>query len=450
MPNVLGYKKQIKQNFLFAYPVMLSQLGHVLVGVSDSIMVGRLGKEALGAVSFSNSLFAIIMTFGMGFSYALSPLVASTEASGGKKRITALFKNSFLLNVLLAVLLFLINTLAYYFLGSFGQTESVVELSKEYIFILGVSLFPIMLFQSGRQLAEGMSNTKTAMLISISANILNVVFNYFLIYGKMGFPELGVSGAGWATLISRIIMVFMILYYIFKSKDFSFVSQYFKEARIQFNYLRQLLVLGLGSASQVFFEVAAFSMAAIMCGWLGETELASHQIALNIVTLSYMMATGIGTAATVFVGKNLGMKDYPSMKMSAYSNVVMSAIFMAGSAVVVISLNHVLPSFYIQDMDVIFLASELLIIAALFQVSDGIQVAAIGALRGLMDVKIPTLIVFSAYWILALPIGYYLGFYLNYGAHGIWVGLLIGLSISAVLGVLRFRYLSNKISFKAS
>ena len=449
MSKVLSYKKQIKQNFLFAFPVMLSQLGHVLVGVSDSIMVGRLGKEALGAVSFSNSIFAIILTFGMGFSYALSPMVAAIHSSGDDKRIVSLFKNSMVLNILLSIGLFAVNFLVYQFLEYFGQSQSVISLSKDYILILGVSLFPVMLFQSGRQLAEGMSNTKTAMLISISANVLNVVFNYFLIYGNMGFPALGVAGAGYATFISRVLMAGMMFFYLFKSADFSFVSRYYHSVKLEVQHFKQLMKLGLGSGSQVFFEVSAFSMAAIMCGWIGEVELASHQIALNIVTLSYMMATGIGTAATVGVGKNFGVKAYDSMKISAYSNVFMCAAFMAVSAVLVILLKEILPTFYIDDKEVIILSAELLVIAALFQISDGIQVAAIGSLRGLMDVKIPTLIVFTAYWVLALPIGYLLAFKFGFGAHGIWVGLLIGLTISAALGLVRFYHLSNRLSLKS-
>lgn len=436
------YLKQSRITFLLAYPVMLSQLGQILVGVSDSVMVGQLGTAPLAGVSLGNSIFILFLTFGIGISYGITPLVAKADGERNNKKIIEVLKHGFLVNGITGLILFLLLFLTSYIFPYLNQPEDVILLAKPYFLVISFSIIPFMVFQVFRQFAEGLSLTKQAMIITISGNILNVFFNYILIFGKFGFPAYGLVGAGIATLISRIYMAFAMIFFVAYAKIFKPYWKEFRKKGLDKGLIRNILSIGLPSGLQFIFEVGAFSLAAIMIGWLGASSLAAHQIAINLAAITYMMASGLATATTIRVGNQLGRKDYRAMRMVGFTGFYMSAIFMGFNALILITGRHFFPTLYINEPEVIEIASSLLFIAAVFQLSDGIQVVGLGALRGMADVKIPTLITLVAYWILALPVGYVLGFSLNMGAFGIWIGLLTGLTIAAVLLYIRFNKLS--------
>ena len=436
------YLKQSRITFLLAYPVMLSQLGQILVGVSDSVMVGQLGTAPLAGVSLGNSIFILFLTFGIGISYGITPLVAKADGERNNKKIIEVLKHGFLVNGITGLILFLLLFLTSYIFPYLNQPEDVILLAKPYFLVISFSIIPFMVFQVFRQFAEGLSLTRQAMIITISGNILNVFFNYILIFGKFGFPAYGLVGAGIATLISRIYMAFAMIFFVAYAKIFKPYWKEFRKKGLDKGLIRNILSIGLPSGLQFIFEVGAFSLAAIMIGWLGASSLAAHQIAINLAAITYMMASGLATATTIRVGNQLGRKDYRSMRMVGFTGFYMSAIFMGFNALILITGRHFFPTLYINEPEVIEIASSLLFIAAVFQLSDGIQVVGLGALRGMADVKIPTLITLVAYWILALPVGYVLGFSLNMGAFGIWIGLLTGLTIAAVLLYIRFNKLS--------
>lgn len=436
------YLKQSRITFLLAYPVMLSQLGQILVGVSDSVMVGQLGTAPLAGVSLGNSIFILFLTFGIGISYGITPLVAKADGERNNKKIIEVLKHGFLVNGITGLILFLLLFLTSYIFPYLNQPEDVILLAKPYFLVISFSIIPFMVFQVFRQFAEGLSLTKQAMIITISGNILNVFFNYILIFGKFGFPAYGLVGAGIATLISRIYMAFAMIFFVAYAKIFKPYWKEFRKKGLDKGLIRNILSIGLPSGLQFIFEVGAFSLAAIMIGWLGASSLAAHQIAINLAAITYMMASGLATATTIRVGNQLGRKDYRAMRMVGFTGFYMSAIFMGFNALILIIGRHFFPTLYINEPEVIEIASSLLFIAAVFQLSDGIQVVGLGALRGMADVKIPTLITLVAYWILALPVGYVLGFSLNMGASGIWIGLLTGLTIAAVLLYIRFNKLS--------
>lgn len=443
---VSSYAEHFRKNFHLAYPVMLSQLGHVMVGVADSIMVGRLGAEPLAAVSLGNSLFNIALMFGIGISYAITPLVALADGEGAHHQSTEILKHGSLINFFTGMLLFTLlvgSTYGFYYLN---QPTEVIDLAIPYFLIISVSLIPFMIFQTYKQFAEGLSVTKQAMYIIIISNLVNIILNYILIFGKMGMPALGLNGAGWATLISRIILLMIMAVYIHKSTRYTIYLRNFVLQNFSKGSFKKMLKIGIPTGMQFIFEVGAFSFAAIMMGWLGATSLAAHQIALNMAAISYMMATGISAAATVRVGNQLGRKDYFNMRRAGFSAFIMGIIFMAMAGLIFIIGRDFLPTLYINEMDVIEVASSLLVIAAFFQISDGVQVVGLGALRGMADVKIPTFITLIAYWILGLPIGYILSFKFNIGPEGIWYGLLIGLSSAGILLSLRFHFISKAIS----
>lgn len=423
---------------------MLSQLGHILVGVIDSIMVGRLGPEPLAASAFANSVFHVFLMFGIGISFGITPLVAQADGQTDQSTITRVLRHGIILCLVTGLVLFGLLTATTGLLPYLGQTASVLDLGTPYYLIIASSIIPLMVFQNFKQFTEGLSITKQVMFITIASNLINVLLNYLLIFGKLGFPELGLNGAGWATLVSRIFMAIALWWFVRKGHLFKAYREGFKLLKVKSEFFKPMLKLGVPTATQFLFEVGAFSVAAVMMGWIGDTELAAHQIAISLVALSYMMATGISAAATVRVGNHIGKSDGVNLKKTGYANFILAIIFMAGCSALYISLNSFLPTLYIEDTEVVSIAGSLIIVAGLFQLSDGVQVVGLGNLRGMSDVKVPTLITFVAYWGLAIPISYVFGFVLDYGPEGIWYGLLTGLTIAAIFLFFRFRALSGR------
>lgn len=440
------YREHFRKNFFLAYPVVLSQLGHIMVGVIDSLMVGQTGTVPLAAASLGNSIFTITMVFGLGVSYSITPLIAAADGRRNYTRISLLLLNGLFANLFLGVLLFIAGYFISPFITYLNQPEEVVRQAIPYVNILFLSMVPLMVFQGFRQFAEGLSLTKQAMYISIVANSLNVVLNYIMIYGKFGFEPMGLAGAGWATLISRVVMALMMGGYVLYAKRFAAFHRFFSFRHLSFIHMYHIFKLGLPISVQMVFEMSAFSFSAIMIGWLGARELAAHQIAINVASVTYMMASGIAAAATIRVGNQKGLRNFRAMRKAGISSFGMGVIFMTVSGLLMVMGNNFIPGLYIDDPAVIELASMLLIIAALFQISDGVQVVGLGALRGLEDVRVPGVISLIAYWVIGLPVGYILCFKIGFGVHGVWVGLLTGLSVAAFLLFWRFKMLSFKLA----
>ena len=440
----MAVSKEIKTTFLLAYPVVLSQLGQVGVGVADSMMVGRLGALELAASSLANSIFFVVLMFGIGISMGLTPLVSKAYGKGKSNQISRLFSNSLFINFLTSLVLFGLILLFSQNLSILNQTEEVEVLALPFLLIITASLIPLMVFQTFKQFVEGLSQTKQAMFITIAANLVNVFLNWLLIWGHWGFPELGFLGAAWATLISRVLMMVLMGGYVLTSKRYNdFKIQIFR-FKPNWTLCKRILKIGIPTGFQFIFEVSAFSAAAIMMGWISVNALAGHQIALNLASISYMMATGVATAGMIRVSHYIGKEDYVGMKEVGRVVFGMVSAFMFVCALLFFAFRFYLPTLYIDDPEVISLAASLLILAGFFQISDGIQVVGLGVLRGMEDVKIPTLVTFFAYWALGLPLGYLLAFKFAFGESGIWIGLLIGLTITAALLFYRFEQLSKK------
>jgi MATE family multidrug resistance protein len=302
-----------------------------------------------------------------------------------------------------------------------------------------------MIFQTFRQFAEGLQRTRMGMVIMIVSNLINIVLNYVLIYGIWIFPEMGLAGAGWATFIARLVMALWMGAYVFYGKRFTAFRAGFHLSKYSGALFNRLLHIGLPTGAQFIFEAAAFGFSAIMMGWLGTSTLAAHQIALNLATVSYMTTSGLGAAATIRVGIFLGQRDAVGLRRAGFTLIGLAILIMLMWAIAFITGKHFLPSLYIDDTAVLAIAAPLMVIAGFFQLSDGMQVVCAGALRGLQDVKIPSLLIFIAYWIIALPVGYVFAFPLGFGALGIWSGLLLGLTLTATAMVWRFHHLSRKM-----
>nr|WP_242689086.1 MATE family efflux transporter [Pedobacter sp. SYSU D00535] len=433
-----------------AIPVVISQLGHMLVHMADSIIVGQFaGTVPLAAVSLVNSTFTVVMMIGLGISYGLTPLIAQENGRNNFRECGKLLANSLLINIITSLILFV---LIYYgvllIIDDLDQSPAVVAEAKPFLGLLGISIVPLLIFNTFKQFAEGLGFTKQAMFVSVAGNILNVILGITFVKGLFGIEPMGVRGVGWSTLIDRTLMAVVMGVYIMRSEHFRKYLKNFALKRI--SKVRSLKILKIGApvAMQYTFEVSAFSGAAIMMGTIGVAEQAAHQIAINLAAMTYMMASGFSAAATIKTGNNLGKKDIQQLRLSATSSYHLVNAFMLLAAILFILLNDQLPWIYTSDRSVITVAAQLLIIAGFFQLFDGAQVVGLGILRGLGDVNIPTIITFLAYWGVGLPVAYYVGIVLGYEGKGVWFGLTLGLLISAVLLFLRYRKTLNRLSFQ--
>tara|TARA_R110002111_G_scaffold76731_1_gene121442 strand:- start:51 stop:1430 length:1380 start_codon:yes stop_codon:yes gene_type:complete len=451
--QISNYTKEFKYNWQLAAPVMLGMLGHTFVSFVDNIMVGQLGTAELAAVSLGNSFMFIAMSLGIGFSTAITPLIAEADSSQDFVRGKSSFKHGLFLCTVLGVLLFLL-LFAKPLMYLMKQPVEVVELAIPYLELVAFSLIPLIIFQGFKQFSDGLSMTKYPMYATLIANIINIILNYLLIFGKFGFPELGIVGAAYGTLASRIIMVWY-LWVLLKGKEKSkaFVTN-IKFFVLDTLMLKKIINLGAPSAMQMFFEVAIFTAAIWLSGLLGKNPQAANQIALNLSSMTFMVAIGLSVAAMVRVGNQKGLKAYFELRRIAFSLFLMGTLMAIGFALIFFVLHDYLPKIYvdyddaenlIDNKEVVSIASKLLIAAAIFQISDSIQVLVLGALRGLQDVKIPTIITFISYWLVGFPISWFLGKEDAYGSFGIWLGLLAGLTTAAILLYIRFNYLTKKL-----
>lgn len=440
------YRPFYKSNFLLAYPVVISQLGHMFTMVADSVMVGQLGTIPLAACALGNSILSIFLVTGIGISQGVTPLVAQEDGKNNKTICGEYLEQGVIISVLTGIILFGIVTLIAQKLSWLGQSEEVAVAAKNYLLIIGASVVPLMIFQSFRQFAEGLAYTKQAMYVSIIGNLVNIFFNFLLIYGWWGFPAMGLYGAGLGTFISRVFMAIGMGFFVIKSSIFTPYLAQFKLHQADWVKLKNIMKLGFPISLQYFFEVGAFSGAAIMVGWIGAQELAAHQIAINLAAFTYMGASGIGVAATIRAANAYGKKDFKEIKLSAISSYHLVIFYMCVTALIFLTCSRLLPWIYIKNEEVINIAAQLLIVAAFFQISDGIQVVGAGILRGLSDVKIPTIITLIAYWVIGLPVGYVLGFTFEMGAIGIWISLSFALTLAAALLYFRFQNMVNKLA----
>lgn len=446
------YRDQYKSNFLLAYPVVISQLGHIAVAISDSIIIGqKTGSDvSLAAVALGNSLFTLFMVTGIGISYGLTPLIAQENGRKNYAACGKLLSSSIIINIIAGILLFAIIFFGLFMIQHLNQPVDVVKQAKPFLGLLGFSIIPLMIFLTFKQFTEGLGFTKQAMSITIWGNLVNIVVGIILVFGLFGIKPMGVVGVGIATLTDRILMAIAMSFYVFRSPRFKEYLRGFKFGDISKAISKKILGIGIPVSMQYIFEVGAFSGAAIMIGWLGAEELAAHQIALSMASLTFMMASGISSAAAIKTGNYFGQRDFKQLRFSAVASYHMIIAFMIFCGIIFTVFNHFLPSLYIKDQHVINTAAGLLIIAGLFQLFDGAQVVGLGILRGMGDVKIPTAITLMAYWVIGLPVGYLLCFKLNVGVSGVWWALLIGLGIAAVLLFLRFNYLTRKLESNPS
>ncbi|MFH6601944.1 MATE family efflux transporter [Maribacter algicola] len=449
-----NYTKEFRYNLKLSLPVIMGLLGHTIVQLADNIMVGQLGTAELAAVSLGNSFVFIAMSLGIGFSTAITPLVAEADGAGNKANAKSALKHGLVLCTILGLLLLMAILFCKPLMYLMDQPQEVVELAMPYLDLVAISLVPLIIFQAFKQFSEGLSQTKYPMYATIIANVVNITLNYLLIFGSFGFPKLGIVGAAIGTLVARCMMVAYIWLILKNKRKFHDYVTGFDLKKIEKKVMRKIINLGFPSALQMFFEVAIFTAAIWLSGILGKNPQAANQISLNLASMTFMFGMGLGVTAMIRVGNQKGLKNYKALRRIAHSIFLLTVLIEIVFAVWFLLGRYWFPSLYLDldnainladNTEVIGLTAQLLLIAAFFQISDGIQVVVLGALRGLQDVKVPTFITFIAYWLIGFPISYYLGLETELKSMGIWIGLLSGLTASAIMLYIRFNYLTKKL-----
>jgi len=448
------YTKEFRYNLKLAYPVIIGLLGHTFVQLMDNIMVGQLGTADLAAISLGNSFILVAMSIGIGFSTAITPLVAEADGSKNLIRTKEIFSHGIILCFLLGLLLSILVIIGKPLLYNMGQPSEVVELAYPYLKWVSISLFPLIIFQAFKQFSDGLSMTKPGMYAILFANIINFVLNFFLIFGIWIFPKMGIEGAGIGTLISRICMLLFIIFYFKLNPSFNRIINDLYFRIINFNLLKRIVNLGLPSALQMFFEIVFFTATIWISGFLGKNSQAANQIGINLSAITFMFAMALGVTAMIRIGIQKGKNNFIELKRIAHSIFILIILLDIVFCLIFLITNNYLPLIYLDfdnplnyddSLEVLLLASKLIIISAFFQIFDGLQAVSLGALRGLQDVNIPAWITFFSYGVFGFPISFYLGIYTDLGVIGIWIGLLSGLFASCILLLSRFQYLIKKL-----
>ena len=443
MPRLEAYVREVRPTLTLALPIIVGQVSQMLMGVTDSIMIGHAGTVPLAASSFGGNVFALFFVLGIGMTVPVSIFVARARGAARLEDVSEYMRHG----VALACIVGAIETLALVLIGTqlqrFGQPPEVLAIVKPFFFLIGVSITPVLLYLALRQYAEAMGRPWLPMYIMLAGVGLNIFLNWIFIYGRLGVPALGLTGAGISTFISRTLGALVILAWlrIDPVTRSAWPRRWF--APLSWTRFREMLHIGLPASGMLFFESSAFTFATVMIGWRGAVPLAAHQIALSCASVAYMFPLGLSMAAGMRVSHAVGAGERTRLRPIGYSAAAMSLVLTGTFTVLFAFGGNFVASWFVKDPAVISLAASLLIIAALFQLFDGCQVTVSAALRAISDVRIPTIITFVAYWGVAIPLGYLLGVRGSLGAPGMWSGIAAGLAFAAVILVARFGRLTR-------
>lgn len=414
-------------------PITIGQIGTIILGFADTLMIGHHSTKELAAAAFVNTLFTLVLIFAMGFSYGLTPLVGSHYGRDEHARIGAWLKNSVFVNMLLALLLMGIMTIVFALLPYMGQPEELIPVMRPYFLISLAGLPFVVLFNTFKQMSDGIMRTQTAMWILLGGNILNIIGNYLLIYGHGGMPEWGLAGAGVSTLFSRIVMAAVFVLLLFKGKSYRIYHRGFAQSRINKNDVLTLNKLGWPLGLQMGMETAAFSLSAVMVGWIGTTALAAHQIMLTLSQLFYLIYYGMASAVAIRVSYFHGQHDDLQVRRISAAGFHLILLIAVMLSIPVWLLRFELGSWFTDNAEVSQLAAWVVIPLIIYQFGDGLQCTYANALRGVSVVKPLMYVAFFAYFVVSLPLGYVFGFVLNGGLVGIWSAFPFGLTVAGVL-----------------
>lgn len=437
--------KYYRSLFTVGIPIIIGQIGMIVLGFADTLMIGHHSTTELAAASFVNNVFTLAIIFAMGFSYGLTPIVGDLYGKGEVKEVGSSLKNSLFANTLIALLLTFIMWIVYISLDKMGQPKELIPIIRPYYIILLISIVFVMLFNGFKQFADGITDTNVSMWILIGGNALNIFGNYILIYGKFGAPEMGLVGAGLSTLISRIVMVIVFAIVFFKAKKYHCYREGFKESTINKREFIRLNRFGWPIALQMGMETASFSLSTIMVGWIGTMALAAHQIMLTVSQLCFMIYYGMGAAVAIRVSNFKGQNDIDSVKHTSSAGFHIIMVLSITSCLPIFILRNELGALFTDNLEVGLLVAQLVIPMLIYQFGDGLQCNYANALRGIADVKPIMLYAFIAYFLISLPVGYFFAFILNWGLVGIWMAFPFGLTSAGIMYYLRFKLSVRKL-----
>ncbi len=425
-------RSELRPMLRLALPVVIAELGWMGMGVADTLMVGPLGPEAIGAVGVGSSLFTGVVIFGMGLLLGLDTLVSHAYGAGRLDECHKWLLHGIALSVLVSVPVGAILVTMVLLLPRWGLAPSVLVFAQPYLGILTWSLFPLLMYATFRRYLQGMGVVRPVMIALIMANVINIVMNWILIYGHLGAPAMGVRGSAWATVIARIAMAGYLLVVIIVRERRQRPGLFETPLRLEIARMRRLVTLGFPAAAQVTLEVGGFAAATALAGRLAPTSLAAHQIALNIAACAFMVPLGLSSAGAVRVGQAIGRKDLPGAERAGWTALLFGVIFTSVAASLFMLAPRTLIGAFTTDEGVLSIGASLLFVAAVFQLSDGLQGVATGILRGLGDTRTAMVWNLFGHWFIGLPCGYVLCFVLGVGVAGLWWGLSAGLTICGV------------------
>lgn len=428
--------------------MIIGQLGQMGLHLIDAAMVGQVGVMPLAAIAFGGNIVGIFLIIGYGLASAVSVLVAQAYGAKNYKRSGEVLKHGIVITFCYAFVVASVMHLNIGFLNYFGQPEDVVATSELYVVFLVWSLIPTLAYQCLRTYSEALNRPWMPFVVLAGGFFLNIFLNWILIFGKLGLPAYGAAGAGLATLMARGFMMVLMAVVLLRSSRYDIGRSLFNIFHCKWQIFKPLLAIGVPTGFQLLFEAGSFTVAAILMGWIGTNSLAAHQIAINIAAMTFMIPLGTSFAVAIRIGQASGREDKPAIRRIGFTSFFFVIGFMSCTAIIIFLTRNILPWFFLDNNaleapEVVGLTAQFLVVAALFQVFDGLQVTSMGALRGIRDVKVPTILVFIGYWMIALPLGYYLAFMVNLQGVGVWLGLLIGLSIASVVLSSRFHFITR-------
>lgn len=427
-----------------AFPILLSLLCIQAMEVIDTIMIGDLGVTHLAAAAFCNSIIGIFFIVGTGFSTGVSVLVARSLGAKVYSSCNKILHTSIWINIFFALIMLAVLEIIRHHLEFFGQQDEVRAISLNYFLLVELSIVPHIFFQVYKHFTDGLGKTVPGTLALLCSLFMNILFNWIFIYGNWGAPKLGLEGAGLGTLLTRILLA--IFYFVYLSTSSSFTS--FQLSLFSFNrgfpFIKPLLKIGIPSSMQYFFEIGIFSSATIMAGWIDSITLASHQIALKIASICFMLPLSLSYSASINIGNVIGEKKFQLARKMGFASIGLTVFIMSLCGLALWLGRSAIPPFFIEVQEVLDIVASLIMITAIFQIFDGTQAVAVGVLRAYLDTKIPVLFTFVAYWLISFPSAYILAFYFDKGVYGLWYGLMLGLCTSSFLLNIRFFFLSKK------
>ena len=443
--NFSHYTQHYRTLISLGLPIVIGQLGIIILSFADTMMVGNHSTSELGAASFVNNMFNLVIIFSTGFSYGMTPIVGRLFGQNKRKEIGRILKNGLLANACIAMLITAIMAVLYFNIHRMGQPEELLPLMRPYYIVLLISLIFVLLFNAFKQFADGITDTKTSMWILLTGNVLNIIGNWILIYGKFGMPELGLLGAGIATLFSRILMVVIFALLFLTAKRYRVYKEGFLENKINKIDFKKLNELGWPVGIQMGMEAASFSLCTIMVGWLGTLALAAHQVMLTVSQLGFMMYYGMAAAVAVRVSNFHGQQDYKNVRLSAYAGFHLIIVMAVLTCIPIFLFRYQIGSWFADDAEMSLIVAQLVIPFMIYQFGDGLQCNYSNALRGISDVKPVMLIAFIAYFLISLPSGYFFGFIMDMGITGIWLSFPLGLTSAGLMFFFRFKYQLKKL-----